>query len=239
MDRTPLKLLVTIVDRDKGAAAVNIYRSHGLHFDYLCMGLGTANSKILDYFGLSETEKDVVLTLVPAPKTQAVIRELDRRFHLSHPGRGILFTIPLSGASAHIHAVLCKPENLPQDGETKEETQMDTAIPYDLILVIVNKDSTDTVMDAARAEGARGGTVLHARRVGYEDRENLLGFSLQPEKEVVAILTPRAQKHDLMVAISKAAGLSTPSRGLLFSLPVSDMIGLQAPISPPQEEGKS
>ena len=116
---------------------------------------------------------------------------------------------------------------------------MDTAIPYDLILVIVNKDSTDTVMDAARAEGARGGTVLHARRVGYEDRENLLGFSLQPEKEVVAILTPRAQKHDLMVAISKAAGLSTPSRGLLFSLPVSDMIGLQAPISPPQEEGKS
>ena len=60
-----LKMLVTIVDRGKGAAAVSLYREQRLHFDYLCMGLGTANSKILDYFGLSETEKDVVITLVP------------------------------------------------------------------------------------------------------------------------------------------------------------------------------
>lgn len=70
-----LKMLVTIVDRGKGAAAVSLYREQRLHFDYLCMGLGTANSKILDYFGLSETEKDVVITLVPA--------------HRVRPGHGI------------------------------------------------------------------------------------------------------------------------------------------------------
>ena len=38
-----LKMLVTIVDRGKGAAAVSLYREQRLHFDYLCMGLGTAN----------------------------------------------------------------------------------------------------------------------------------------------------------------------------------------------------
>ena len=65
-----IKLLVTIVDRGKGSAAVDIYRSQQLHFDYLCMGLGTANSQILDYFGLSETEKDVVFTLAPAWKVK-------------------------------------------------------------------------------------------------------------------------------------------------------------------------
>ena len=54
-----LKLMVTIIDRDKGALAVSLFRAHHLHFDYLCMGLGTASSRILDYFGLSETEKDV------------------------------------------------------------------------------------------------------------------------------------------------------------------------------------
>ena len=107
---------------------------------------------------------------------------------------------------------------------------MESPIRYDLILAIVNRGHTDLVMDAARAEGARGGTVLHARRVGYEDRENLLGFSLQPEKEVVTILAPRAQKLDLMKAINKAAGLSTEAAGILFSLPVSDMMGLQPPI---------
>lgn len=226
----PLKLLVTIVDRGKGAKAVDLYRSHALHFEYLCMGLGTANSKTLDYFGLAETEKDVVLTLIPAPKVATVIGLANEKFGLDRPGRGILFTIPLSGISGQIPVVLCKPENMPQIGEEKEESAMEASIRYDLILVIVNRGNTDTVMDAARAEGARGGTVLHARRVGYEDRESLLGFTLQPEKEIVTILTPRPQKHELMKAINKAAGLSTPAAGVLFSLPVNDMMGLQPPI---------
>lgn len=226
----PLKLLVTIVDRGKGAGAVDLYRDHALYFEYLCMGLGTATSKTLDYFGLAETEKDVVLTLIPAPKVRKIIKLADEKFGLSRPGHGILFTIPLSGISRHIPMVLCKPENMSQDVDAKEEASMETAIRYDLIMVVVNRGNTDLVMDAARAEGARGGTVLHARRVGYEDKDKLLGFSLQPEKEVVTILTPRDQKHSLMKAINKAAGLNTEAAGVLFSMPVSDMMGLQPPI---------
>lgn len=222
-----LKLLVTIVDRGKGAVAVDRYRSRYMFFEYLCMGLGTANSRILDYFGLSETEKDVVLTLAPASVVPALIRLADQQFHLTSPGRGIVFTIPLSGVSSQVPRVLCKPEHLPAEGEESEEKNLENTSQYDLILAIVNLGSLDTVMDAARAEGARGGTVLHARRVGFEDQENLLGFTLQPEKEVVAILTPRSQKQGIMRAISKAAGLTTEAAGVLFSLPVDDIMGLQ------------
>lgn len=221
-DKSVIKLLVTIVDRDKGTAAVDIYRSHGLHFDYLCMGFGTANSQILDYFGLSETEKDVVLTLVPAGRIKTLIGLVDERFHLSHPGKGILFTLPLSGVSGQVPQVLCK-----EEGMEKEESSVENSAKYDLILVVVNRGNLDIVMDAAREGGARGGTVVHARRVGMDDRENLLGFTLQPEKEVVAILSPRAQKQDIMLAVNKAAGLATECRGILFSLPVEDMMGLQ------------
>lgn len=228
----PLKLLVTIVDRGKGSSAVELYRAHALHFEYLCMGLGTATSKTLDYLGLAETEKDVVLTPIPAPKVKDVIALANEKFGLSHPGRGILFTIPLSGVSRHIPTVLCNPENLSQNVHAKEEAAMESAIRYDLILVIVNRGNTDLVMDAARAEGARGGTVLHARRVGFEDKESLFGFALQPEKEIVTILTPRSQKLDLMKAINKAAGLSTAAAGILFSLPVSDLYGLSPQASP-------
>ena len=225
----PLKMLVTIVDRGKGAAAVSLYRAQHLHFDYLCMGLGTANSTILDYFGLSETEKDVVITLAPAPQVNSVIRLADERFRFSSPGRGILFTVPLSGVSGQVPQVLCKQEQ-PQQGGEREEKTVDTASRYALILAVVNRGSLDTVMDAARGEGARGGTVLHARRVGMDDTENLLGFTLQPEKEVVAILAPKEQKHALMVAINRAAGLTSEARGIVFSLPVEDLVGLQPPV---------
>ena len=57
-----------------------------------------------------------------------------------------------------------------------------TGHPYQLVLTIVNRGSSDQVMEAARSAGARGGTVIYARRVGYEDVQNMLGFTLQPEK---------------------------------------------------------
>lgn len=225
-----MKMLVTIVDRGEGAVAVSLYRAQGLHFDYLLMGLGTANSVILDYFGLSETEKDVVITLVPGRQAARILRAADERFRFSSPGRGILFTVPLSGVSGQVSQALCGRCGAPAD-EKKEEKSVDAANRYALILAVVNRGSLDTVMDAARSEGARGGTVLHARRVGREDTESLLGFSLQPEKEVVAILTPAAQKHAIMQAVNRAAGLSTEAGGVLFSLPVDDLIGLQPPVA--------
>lgn len=225
-----IKLLATIIDRGKGSAAVDLFRSRGLQFNYLCMGLGTASSRILDYFGLSETEKDVVLTLVGADRVREVMEAANEKFQFKNPGRGVLFTLPLSGVSGQVPRVLCK-----EPGRHGEEcTRVENASCYDLIVVIVNRGSLDTVMDAARSEGARGGTVLHARRVGGGEQESLLGFSLEPEKEVVAILSPRGQKQAIMQAVSRAAGLTTPAGGVLFSMPVEDMMGLQPPV---QEDG--
>ena len=156
-------------------------------------------------------------------KVKNIIHKIDERFHLSSPGRGIVFSLPLTGVSGQVPQVLCKDE-APQE---EEEETVEAVTKYDLILVVVNRDSLDTVMDAAREKGARGGTVLHARRVGLEDVENLLGFTLQPEKEIVAILSPRTQKLEIMRAINKVAGLTTECQGILFSLPVEDMMGLQ------------
>ena len=59
------KLIITLVDRGKGGKAVDLYRNHHLHFDFACLGAGTASSKILNYFGLDETLKELVWTLAP------------------------------------------------------------------------------------------------------------------------------------------------------------------------------
>ena len=97
---------------------------------------------------------------------------------------------------------------------------------YELVLTILNRGYTDTVMDAAKEAGARGGTVVNARRVGFEDAQNLLGFSIQPEKEIIVILIPKAEKKPVMQAINKVAGLTSECRGIVISLPVDDILGL-------------
>lgn len=226
MDR--FKLLIGIVDRGRGSKVVDLFRSHHLHFDFACLGSGTASSIILSYFGLDETAKELVWTLSPCRRVPAVLREAKTRLKLEKPGSGILFSIPLSAISGQIPPVLIKPEY------SEEDINMDTSqtLPkekkaYELVLTIANRGFTDHIMEAARGAGAKGGTVILARRVGYEDDQNLLGFTLQPEKEIIAILVPKEDKLPVMRAINREAGLKTECRGILFSLPVDDILGLQ------------
>ncbi|NLM50128.1 MAG: P-II family nitrogen regulator, partial [Clostridiaceae bacterium] len=81
-------------------------------------------------------------------------------------------------------------------------------------------------MDAAKSAGARGGTVIEARGIGYEEAEKFLGVSIQAEKTIVAILCKKEEKHNIMLAINKEAGLKTQARGVLISMPVSDILGI-------------
>lgn len=96
---------------------------------------------------------------------------------------------------------------------------------HELIICIVNNGFTDLVMDAARKEGARGGTIFHGRGTGNPEMEKFFGISISPEKEIVIILVEAEIKEAVLKAVNKAAGLETSGKGIAFSLPVSDVVG--------------
>ena len=96
------------------------------------------------------------------------------------------------------------------------------------------RDSGASCRQAAQAAGARGGTVLHARRLGYEEGERSGEGSVRPEKEIVTILVPRSIRQMVMERVSKTAGINTQARGILFSLPVDEIAGLA--LAEPQAE---
>jgi len=97
---------------------------------------------------------------------------------------------------------------------------------HEVIICIVNNGFTDLVMDAARKQGARGGTIFHGRGTGNPDMEKFFGISISPEKEIVMILISNDIKEAVLKAINKAAGLETKGQGIAFCLPVSDVVGL-------------
>lgn len=101
---------------------------------------------------------------------------------------------------------------------------------FELIVTVVNRGHADEVMDAAKSAGAKGGTILYGRGAGVHEAERFFGITIQPEKEVVLILVPRALKKAVMQAICRDAGLSTEGRGLSFSLPVDEIIGVSHPM---------
>ncbi|MBQ9457459.1 MAG: P-II family nitrogen regulator [Bacilli bacterium] len=97
---------------------------------------------------------------------------------------------------------------------------------YEAILCIVNKGYSDLVMEAAKASGARGGTVISGRGTGNPDAEQFFGIPVTPEKEIVLIIVPKDIRDTVLSAVNKGAGMDTKGMGIAFSLPLSDIVGL-------------
>ena len=99
---------------------------------------------------------------------------------------------------------------------------------YDLILVIVNQGFSESVMDAAREAGARGGTVISGRGTAKEETLAKFKIFMTPEKEIVLILADEAIKEQILVSINTHCGLSTDAHGIVFTLPCDEVVGLKA-----------
>ena len=100
---------------------------------------------------------------------------------------------------------------------------------FEMIFFILNKGHIDEAMAAAREVGATGGTVITGHgSASPEFVEKSLGFAVQPEKEILMILTLKEKRSDIMSAIAKVAGLNKPGAGIGFSIPVEDVTGLSA-----------
>jgi len=108
---------------------------------------------------------------------------------------------------------------------------MSETFKFDMIITIINNGFSDIVMEAARAAGARGGTILHARGSVGEEMKRFFGVTIDPEKEVVLILTTHEKRTTMMKAIGEAAGLRSDAHGLSFSVPVDDVVGITGAIS--------
>jgi len=98
---------------------------------------------------------------------------------------------------------------------------------YEMIFCIINAGFSETVMEAAREAGARGGTVIRARGTAGKEAEELFKITIHPDKEVVMILVPENIKDAVMSAVYSSAGLNTAGQGIAFSLPVNKTVGLQ------------
>ena len=99
---------------------------------------------------------------------------------------------------------------------------------FEVVLCILNKGFSDVAMDAARAAGARGGTIMHGRGTASKDAEKLFNITIQPEKEIAMILVAGEIRDAVLKALYDAVGVNTEAQGIAFSLPVDNVIGIGA-----------
>ena len=91
---------------------------------------------------------------------------------------------------------------------------------HELVVCIVNAGFAQNVMEAARTAGAKGGTIIRARGSANPEAKEFFNIDIQPNKEIVLILVPKAIKDDVLKAVYKECGLGEDAQGIAFSLPV-------------------
>ena len=214
-------MMITITSRQKLPAFLAFYEKK-LPVGFVSLGYGTVKDEVLDLLGLDRSEKAVCLHTVTGEVWKETKGHLRRKLYIDMPDTGIAFIVPMSSIGGKRELAYL---TAGQDYRKGEESVMkDTTL--ELLVIVSNQGHNDLVMDAARGAGAYGGTVLHARGTGMNQAEGFFGVFLASEKDLTLIVTKKEQKNGIMQAVMKKAGMDTPAKSIIFSLPVSDAAGL-------------
>ena len=107
-----------------------------------------------------------------------------------------------------------------------EEASIDDGSGLDVITVIVQRGKTDPIVKAMMKAGAGGATIYFGRGTGVRERLGLLGIAIQPEKEIIVTVTPKAITDAVFDAMVKAGKLDHPGMGFAYTQDVGRVVGL-------------
>lgn len=224
-----VKLLVGIINKEDEGKFTEIVNECATALHFSGIGHGTARSNYMTYFGFNEIEKRVTMSLIPATAEHNILSAVGHGLKLYLVGRGIAFTVPLSGISNIINDALLSGVEKPDKptgrrapiSKKKEKDRM-----HELVIAVVNSKFTDTAIEAARAAGATGATVFHTKSINNTKAEQTIGTTVSQETDSVFFLTTLEYKAKIMEAVRDAAGLKTEGGAVIFSLPVDDLVGI-------------
>lgn len=91
-----LKLLVTIVSRNKADYYTDLIQSFDVNMQMIVLAEGTANAKMIGILGLTDSEKAVLLGVIQEDKISDAMHTLEEKFNTIRDGKGVAWTIPLT-----------------------------------------------------------------------------------------------------------------------------------------------
>ena len=215
------RLICLIAKAEIANKAEGILSERGIDVEYRMLVHGTASSEVMNLLGLGTTEKVMISAIATQEGASELLPQMRKRLYLGMLDTGVAFTIPITGGQNRLF------ENVSANAKDSGRMEVMEDREFSMIIAIVNQGFSDAVMNAARPEGATGGTVFHSRRVENSmPGRSFWGISIQEERETVMILARNSRKKEIMKAISEKCGIDTESNGIVFSVPIADVEGL-------------
>jgi nitrogen regulatory protein PII len=98
---------------------------------------------------------------------------------------------------------------------------------YKVIVAALKPNVTDQVVEAAKACGISGATIVPGHGTGMHEAKTFLGLTLETQTDVVVFLAEEELVDPVMAAIHKAGKLDEHGTGVVFVVPVEQVAGIK------------
>ncbi|WP_307339413.1 P-II family nitrogen regulator [Metabacillus malikii] len=193
-------------------------KKFGISGGTVLLGKGTIKNSLLEFFSLTNIRKEIVLMVANKKTAFEVLEQLDKKYKFTKPNHGIAFTISVGRV---LGARSCKVEN----EEIIEGKGADESM-YHSITVIVEKGNAEDVIDAAVEAGSKGGTIVNARGSGIHETSKVFNMAIEPEKEIVIILSDKQKTDAIVSSIRTKLKIDEPGNGIIYIQDVTKTYGL-------------
>lgn len=212
----PYELLVTIVNFGTGTKVLHMAKACGISGGTIFLARGTTQSDLLDFFDLCDERKELVLSIAQSDKIASAADVVSKKLRFEKPNHGIAFTATLNN---FLGVRTCQYR---KDYERKGVS--DTM--HEAIFVVVDRGLADSVVEAAKNGGARGGTIINGRGSGIHEYSKLFAMDIEPEKEIVLVIAQSEKTEAIVNAVIREMGLDEPGKGILFTMGLNRTFGL-------------
>lgn len=209
-----LEMLVVIVAKDKGSRVLHLADEKGIYSSVAMLGVGTASKTIFDYLGLNDKSKAIVLLFAKKEEIADLAAYLVEKLDMNKANHGIAFT-------QDAFTIFDNSEDVQSDNDDKRGETM-----YNAIYTIVERGAAEDVIAAAESAGSRGGTIINARGSGGEAARKVFNMVIEPEKEIVLIISEETMTEKIVDAIREKTKIEENGKGIIFISNVKKTYGM-------------
>lgn len=206
-------LFLTVVNRGKADAVLRKAKECGATSGTIFLGEGTVQSRFLELIGLTEIHKEVLMISATNKLSDKLHETIGETFQFHKRNKGIAFSVPF------------KRWQLKEEDNEEEAYLSHVTTAYCCIITIVDKGRGKDCIIAARAAGARGGTLIHGHGAGVPT-DFYFPLLIEPQKDTVMIVAAIDKAPSIRERIFHDLDLDKPGHGIVFTLPVTKTSGL-------------
>ena len=97
---------------------------------------------------------------------------------------------------------------------------------FSVLVAILAEELAEKAIEVARATGAGGVTIMGGRGIGAQEKKTFFGLTFEGSQSVLVFVLEKKLSLAVLKALNQALDLRSDTRGVVFTLPLEHLAGI-------------